>query len=163
MQNKSNRPSDKYDPTKYPEMAFLDLVGHQVENFKPWFQTKYAKHIKKTFILSSAISSSFGLEVSGNQAFIGVPKVFFDALYACRMDSVCVVRNQAGIYLIVFVGPSDDICAIRIFCSKRRAEMISRCEEATFMAIDEKGESLPASDRNQFKHNIIIKEGLDWE
>jgi len=151
-----------YEASKYPEFAFLDMVAHEVENFRPGFRTRYSK-IRKTFILSTTISAGFGVEVAGNRAFVGVPEIFFNSLFACRLDSICVVEGQPGFFLILTMGMRHELVAIRIFCSKKRAEMLSKCEDAWVMAIDESGESLPASDRNQFELGIIRKSGLDWE
>lgn len=162
MTNKASGPTDHYAPDKYPEMSLLDLVGHEVENFKPWFKTRFKK-IKRTFILSPAMSSSFGVQVSADRAFLGVPTPFFNALYASRIDSVCVVKGQPGLYIIMAMGPHHDICALRIFCSKKKAQMVAKCDDIMIMSVDDNGETLPASDRNEFKKSVIVKNGLDWE
>lgn len=153
---------EPYDASKYPEMAFLDMVAHELENFRPGFAPKFRK-IKKTFILSTVMSACFGIEIEGDRAFIGVPKVLFDSLFSSRIDSICTIKNQAGIFIILTVGPLQEIAAIRIFCTKKRAELVSKCDQALVMAIDESGQALPASERNLFELPIITKQGIEWE
>lgn len=151
-----------YEASKYPEFSFLDMVAHEVENFRPGFRTRYSK-IRKTFILSTTISACFGVEVSGNRAFIGIPEIFFNSLFACRLDSICLVEGQPGFFIVLTMGAKHELVAFRIFCSKKRAQMLAKCEDAWMMSIDQNGESLPVSDRNQFELGIITKSGLDWE
>jgi hypothetical protein len=153
---------EPYDASKYPEMSFLDMVAHEVENFKPGFSSKFKK-IRKTFILSTTLSASFGIEISEERAFIGIPKIFFDSIYSSRIDSICTINGQAGIFIILTMGPMQEVVAIRIFCTKKRAELVSNCEKAVIMAIDDQGEALPASERNIFELGIISKNKIEWE